>query len=306
MRSFIRSLTLSLATISLFALARPARAEVKIVATVPDLAALAKEVGGDAVSVRALSLPSQDPHFVDAKPSLALELNHADLLLFVGLDLEIGWLPNLLVGARNPKIQSGSPGHLDCSQFVHKLDLPTQAVDRSQGDIHPLGNPHYLYDPRAAAAVAAGIAQRLAEIDPSHAAAYKANAEAFDRRLAEARGRWEKKLAGLRGIPMVGYHKTWTYVADWLGFEQVGFLEPKPGIPPNPQHVASLLALARSRHVRLVLQEAHYPDATSKLVADRIPAPLVRVPAATSFQTGETYIQHVDGVVEALAKAVSK
>jgi zinc/manganese transport system substrate-binding protein len=280
------------------------RAEVRVVTTGPDLAALAAEVGGKLVTVRSLSLPTQDPHFVDAKPSLALELNRADLLLLTGLDLEIGWLPTLLVGARNPEIQAGGKGYLDCSQFVHKMDVPAQAVDRSQGDIHPGGNPHYLYDPRAAEPVAAGIAARLSQLDPGNATAYRRNAEELASRLRAARAGWEKTLAPFRGIPVVGYHKTWTYLCDWLGFEQVGFLEAKPGIPPNPRHVAQLLGLARQRKVRLLLQEEHYPDATSRLVATRIPAPLVRVPAATNFPAGETYLAHVEKVVAAIAKAL--
>jgi zinc/manganese transport system substrate-binding protein len=283
---------------------RPVRAEVRVVATVPDLAALAREIGGNLVTVRSLSLPTQDPHFVDAKPSLALELNRADLLLLVGLDLEIGWLPTLLVGARNGAIQTGGPGHLDCSQFVSKLDLPGQPIDRSQGDIHPGGNPHYLYDPRAAERIAVGIAARLAQLDPANAATYRSRADALVEQLQAARASWEKTLAPYRGIPVVGFHKTWTYLCDWLHFEQVGFLEPKPGIPPNPRHVAQLLTLARQRKVRLVMQEEHYPDATSRLVADRIPAPLLRVPAATDFPAGETYLRHVARVVAALEKAL--
>ena len=280
-----------------------AHAEVKVVASVPDLAALTKEVGGALVSVKALSLPTQDPHFVDAKPSLALELNRANLLVLVGLDLEIGWLPTLVVGARNAAIQPGNPGYLDCSQFVHRLDIPAANVDRSHGDIHPGGNPHYLYDPRAAAAVAQGIAARLAELDPGHRATYEANRDALLARLTAARGRWEKRLASYRGAPIVAYHKTWTYVADWLGLDQVGFLEPKPGIPPNPQHVASLLGLARTRKVRLVLQESYYPDAASKLVAEKIPAQLVFVHGGTNFAGGESYEQHIDALVESLGKA---
>jgi zinc/manganese transport system substrate-binding protein len=284
--------------------AQPLRAELRVVATVPDLAALASEVGGKLVRVRSLSLPTQDPHFVDAKPSLALELNRADLLLLVGMDLEIGWLPTLLVGARNPAIQPGAGGHLDCSQFVTKMDVPGQAVDRSQGDIHPGGNPHYLYDPRAGEVVAAGIAGRLAQIDPSHAGTYRSNAEALVKRLHAARAGWEKTMAPYRGTPVIGYHKTWTYLCDWLKLEQSGFLEPKPGVPPNPRHVAQLLAQARQLKVRLVLQEEHYPDATSRLVAERIPAPLVRLPAATNFPGGETYQEHVGRMLGAIAKGL--
>jgi zinc/manganese transport system substrate-binding protein len=284
--------------------ARPSQAETHVVASVPDLAALAKEIGGNLVSARSLSLPTQDPHFVDAKPSLALVLNRADLLLYVGLDLEIGWLPTLIVGARNPNIQPGAKGHLDCSQFVNKMDLPRQAIDRSQGDIHPAGNPHYLYDPRAAEAVASGIAGRLAAVDPTHAADYKTGAEALVRRLQAERAGWEKRLGRFRGTPVIGYHRTWTYLCDWLGLEQIAFLEPKPGIPPNPRHVADLLVQARAKKVRIFLQEDYYPDSTARLVATRSGAQLVRVPAASNFPAGETYARHVAKVVDAIGKAL--
>jgi zinc/manganese transport system substrate-binding protein len=283
---------------------RPAVAAIKVIATVPDLAALAHEIGGDAVTVKALSLPSQDPHFVDAKPSLALELNRAQLLLHVGLDLEIGWLPTLLVGARNPDIQAGAAGNLDCSQFVTRLDVPSQAVDRSHGDIHPGGNPHYLYDPRAALAVATGIAQRLGEIDSAHAGVYRGNLATFKRHLEATRARWEKRFAPARGTPIIGYHRTWSYLADWLGLEQVGFLEPKPGLPPNPRHVAGLLTLAKSRKVKLILEETYYPDATSKLVASNVPAKLVEITSGANVNTGEGYLQHLDVMLEAIASAL--
>lgn len=278
-----------------------ASAEVRVVATVPDLAAIARQVGGAAVTVESLSLPTQDPHFVDAKPSLALLLNRADLLLYVGLELESGWLPTLLVGARNGRIGPGGPGNLDCSSFVRKLDIPQGAVDRSQGDIHPGGNPHYLYDPRAGAAVARGIAARLAQIDPARAAEYNRNRDGFLKELDAARQRWEARLAARRGAPVVTYHRTFTYLADWLGLEPVGFLEPKPGIPPNPRHIAGLLGLAKQRKVQVILQEEHYPDSTSRLVASRIPARLVRVPAATNLRSRQTYVQHLEEIVGRLA-----
>ncbi len=299
-----RCLPLLVALTAAFVPMPEVHAAIKVVATVPDLAAIASAVGGDAIAVKSLSLPSQDPHFVDAKPSLALELNRAQLLLTVGLELEVGWLPNLLVGARNPAIQPGSPGHLDCSKFVTRLDIPGGPVDRSQGDIHPGGNPHYLYDPRAALAVGAGIAQRLAELVPDKAASIRANLAAWQKDVDAARLRWERRLAPLRGQPVLSYHKTWTYLADWLGFVPVGTLEPKPGLPPSPSHIARLLGLARSRKVTLVLQEQHYPEATAQLVASKIPAALVRIPAATNVPAGETYLQHLEVMLQAIARGV--
>jgi len=277
-----------------------AHAALQVVATVPDLAALAKAIGGDDVRVQPLSLPTQDPHFVDAKPSLALAMNRADLLLLVGLDLEVGWLPTLLTGARNGKIQSGASGYLDCSQFVTKLDVPTTVVDRSQGDIHPQGNPHYLYDPRAAAAVATGIAARLGELDPDNAAAYRKRLAAFQSALDARRAHWEKALAKKRGTAFVSYHRTFSYLADWLGWKAVGFLEPKPGVPPNPKHVAGLARSARAAGVRLVLQESYYPDAMPALVARQLEVPLVRIRPATDVSAGESYLEHFERMMRVL------
>lgn len=286
-------------------LAPRARADLNVVATVPDLAALAKAVGGEHVQVTSLALPTQDPHFVDAKPNLALALNRADLLLAVGLELEVGWLPTLQLGARNAKIQTGNPGYLDASQFVRLLELPSAPVDRSQGDVHPGGNPHYLYDPRQALAVARGIAARMEQLDAKNAATYRANLEKFATEVEKARAGWEKRLAGLKGAPVIAYHKTTAYLADWLGFEPIAFLEPKPGIPPNPAHVARVLALGRQKKARLVLQEEYYPDTTSKLVASKVPAPLVILPAGTNFRGGQTYLQRMEEMVSRLEKALA-
>lgn len=278
----------------------PAAAEVQVVATVPALAAIAREIGGNFVVAKSLTRPNQDPHFVDARPNLALDVNRADLLLVVGLELEVGWLPTLITGARNPRVQSGGRGYLDCSQFVSLLEVARQPVDRSQGDIHPGGNPHYLSDPRAAAAVAKGIAGRLAQIDPPHRSAYEANLAAFAARLKTAQTRWEQRLAPYRGTPVIAYHRTWAYVTDWIGIQPIEYLEPKPGIPPNPSHVARLMGLARQQRVQVILQEDYYPDKTAKLVADKIPAALVRVPGGPDLTKGQSYIDYIQLMVTAL------
>jgi zinc/manganese transport system substrate-binding protein len=285
--------------------AAPARADLNVVTTVPDLAALTKAVGGNHVQVQSLALSSQDPHFVDAKPNLALALNRADLLVIIGLDLEIGWLPNLQMGARNPRILVGSSGFLNASQFPRVLDIPAGKVDRSQGDVHPGGNPHFLYDPRQALAVARGITDRLAQLDPKNAADYRANLAKFTDELEKARVGWEKRLAGLKGVPVIAHHRTTTYLADWLGFEPIAFLEPKPGIPPNPSHIASVLVQGRQRKARMVLIERYYPDTPAKLVASKIPAPVVTLQGGTDFRAGETYIQYVSEMVDRLEKALA-
>ncbi|MBJ6764227.1 zinc ABC transporter substrate-binding protein [Myxococcaceae bacterium JPH2] len=303
MRFISQLAALCAAVVSLFA--APALAELKVVATLPDLAALAKAVGGDKVEVQSLALPTQDPHFVDAKPNLALALNRADLLIADGLDLEIGWLPTLQIGARNKKIQTGNPGHLDASQFVRVLEAPTVKVDRSQGDVHPGGNPHFTYDPRAALAVAKGIEARMEQLDAANAATYKANLEKFSRELEAARTGWEKRLAGLRGAPVIAYHKTTAYLQDWLGFDTIEFLEPKPGIPPNPSHVAQVLTVGKTKKARLVLREEYYPDGTARLVASKIPAPLVVIPGGTDFRGGQTYLQHMEDFVTKLEQGLA-
>ena len=285
----------------------PARAHAKlaIVATVPDLGALAREIGGDRVGVTTLALPTQDPHFVDARPNLALALNKADLLLSIGLGLEVGWLPTLQTAARNPKIQNGSSGFLECSQFVKLLGVPTVAVDRSQGDIHPTGNPHYLYDPRAAVLVARGIARRLGELDPKNAQIYDTNAKGFSDRLEAARRGWEKQLAPLRGSAIITFHKSWVYLSDWLGLDEVGYIEPKPGIPPNPSHVARLLGLGKQRKVRLVLQEAYYPDSTSKFLGGKLGAATLKLAGGTDFRANQSYLGRMQALVKQLAATLA-
>jgi zinc/manganese transport system substrate-binding protein len=284
----------------------PARASaLQVVATVPSLAALAKDVGGSRTSVKSLALATQDPHFVDAKPSLALELNKADLLLAVGLDLEIGWLPVLQTGARNPAIAKGAKGYLECSQFVRLLEIPQQ-VDRSMGDIHPGGNPHYLHDPRAAADVARGISARLVELDPGGKAEYEASLKAFLEKLDKARAGWEAQLAASRGQPVIGYHKTLAYLADWLGLRPVEYLEPKPGVPPSPAHVAHVLLTAKKLGVKVVLHESYYPSETAKLVADKSGARLVSLPGGADFAAGQSYVDHVGELVARLEKGFAR
>ncbi|WP_434380771.1 metal ABC transporter substrate-binding protein [Melittangium boletus] len=285
-------------------LSLPARADLRVVATLPDLAALAKAVGGDHVQVTALALSTQDPHFVDAKPNLALELNRADMLLAIGLELEVGWLPTLQNGARNPRILINGAGYLDVSQFVQKLEVPAVPMDRSNGDVHPGGNPHFLYDPRAGLAVAKGIAERMITLDAKNADAYRANLARFTDEMQKAMGGWQKRLEGLKGQPVIAYHRTTAYLSNWLGFEVFAYLEPKPGIPPTPAHVVEVLAQGRQRKARLLLQEEYYPSTTSKLVSQKIPTPLVLMPGGTNFRAGETYLQHIEDVVKRLEKGL--
>jgi zinc/manganese transport system substrate-binding protein len=281
-----------------------AEAKLSVVATTPDLAALASAVGGERVSVKALSSPTQDPHWVDAKPSLALELSQAELLLAVGAELELGWLPTLQLGSRNGRVQPGARGFLDCSTLVDLLERPTTRVDRSQGDIHPSGNPHYLLDPRAAERVAVGIGKRLAELDPEGTRVYLERTKAFVTSLRDARARWQKPLEKLKGRPIVAYHRSLAYLADWTGLVVVDHIESKPGVPPDPRHVAELIALARQKGVRAVVQEAFHATRTSQLVAEKLGGKLLRLSGATNFQGGQSYVAFIEQLLKQLSEGL--
>jgi zinc/manganese transport system substrate-binding protein len=288
----------------LLLLSLPARADLKVVATVPDLAAIAREVGGEKARVTALSLPTQDAHYVDARPSLALEVARADLLLAIGLELEVGWLPPLQTGSRNAKVQRGGRGYLEVSQLVKLLDVPTTQVDRSMGDVHPGGNPHFLTDIRSAVPVARGIAQRMAELDPENAQAYASNLQAFQAKVEKAQADYERRLAHLKGRPAIGYHMSLSYLAQWLGLQMVAYLEPKPGIPPNPSHAAGVLSRGKGAGVKLVVQEEYYPDTISRVVAERLGAKLVKLPGGTRFREGQSYVEHIGDFVKAFEEAL--
>ncbi|MFZ5893910.1 MAG: metal ABC transporter substrate-binding protein [Myxococcota bacterium] len=301
MKSALGSILLTLLCL-LFPLT--AHAELRVVATTSDLAAIAAAVGGSRVKVKALALPTQDPHWVDARPNLALELSKADLLLAVGAELEIGWLPTLQLGSRNGRVQRGAPGYLDCSELVDLLDRPAGRVDRSMGDIHPSGNPHYIFDPRAVERVAVGIARRMAELDPDARPMYLEQSKRFVTELRAARAKWEERLKGARGREVVTFHRSLVYLADWLGLVIADQVETKPGVPPSPSHVADLIARAKQRQIRAVVQESFYPTNTSELVARKIGAKLVRLPGGTNFQAGQSYVAFMNQVITALERAL--
>jgi len=280
---------------------RAAEAKVRVVTTIETFADLARQVGGDRVEARALARGTMDPHFVESKPNLVLELNRADLLVHVGLELEIGWLPPLVLGSRNPKIQLGQPGNLDASAQIPVQDVPATKIDRSLGDIHPQGNPHYWIPPGNAGIVAREIAERLAAIDPAGAAAYKANLERFTAELGRRRVEWEKRAAPVRGMKVVTYHRSWSYVSGWLGLQEVGTVEPKPGIPAPPSHIAQLIGLMRKDGVKVILMESFYPRNTVELIAQKAGARAVVLPSDVGAAPGISgYFQLVDAVLQKL------
>ena len=229
--------------------ASPAAAKLRVVATVPDLAAIALAVGGKRIQVDSLSTPHQDPHFVDARPHLMLKLNRADLLLVIGLQLEVGWLPVLLTGARNGKIQPGNEGYFDCSTEVQLRQVPQMRIDRSMGDIHPGGNPHYLLHPGNALQLARAVAARMGRLDPEGRKAYQANLKTFSEALQRAHRRWQTRMKPFHGTQVVAFHNAWVYFAEAMGLKIIDYLEPKPGIPPNPAHLLKLIRRMRAAKV---------------------------------------------------------
>ncbi len=252
-----------LATLS----SRDAFAKVRVVTTIQTFRALAEAVGGPHVTVDALVGEGVDPHYVDPRPSYALTLNKADLLVHVGLDLEKGWLPPLVEQSRNPRIQTGRPGNLEAGLAGVMVLDQGRGGTRAQGDIHPRGNPHFWLHPDNAEKVAGAIADRLAAIDPAHAGDYRKNLEAFRSRLRARRADWESRAKALRGVGVITYHKSWSYLTTWLGLDEIGYIETKPGVPPSPSHLANLVRTARARKGRLVVVESFYPRNTATRVA---------------------------------------
>ena len=289
----------------LAAITSPARAAVNVVTTTEGLAAVVREVGGDRVKVTALSRGIQDPHFVDANPSLAVKLRNADLLVDVGMDLEIGWLPPLVIQSRNSAILPGGARRLTAAAAVPPMDLPTGPVDRSQGDIHPSGNPHFLADPRRVQRVAAAIAARLAEIDPGGAAAYTDRLRAFRAKVAAAEKGWKAQLAPFAGRSVITQHKTLTYLLDWAGMTAAGYLEPRPGVAPPPSHVASLAATVRSAGVKGVLVENYYDRRSADQLRDLTGVKVIVIPGDVGgTKDASDWVSFVDVLVRALVQAV--
>jgi zinc/manganese transport system substrate-binding protein len=293
----------AVASVLLVGLGARAQARLRVVASSETLADLSRQVGGDRVDVTSLSRGVQDPHFVDAKPSLVLALNRADALVYVGLDLEIGWLPPLVQQARNARIQRGQPGNIDASTSIRPEDVPNVPSDqlRAMGDIHPLGNPHYWIPPKNARAIARLLADRFAALDAEGGAAYRAGLARFEAQLASKEKQWESAAAPLRGTRIVTFHKSWSYVARWLGLEEVGTIEPKPGIPPTANHTAQLVEVMKKTGVRLVVVESFYPTTMARFIADNGRARLVSVPSSVGATPAiKTYFDLVDAVISAL------
>ena len=301
-----RKLTLTLAAFAAAtAVAVPAGAQLRVVTSTTDLYDIAKAVGGDRITATHIGEGYQDPHFIEAKPSFVLQLRRADVWAFVGLDLEVGWMPLLLDGARNPRIRQGGSGYLDVSRAIPLLDVPRGSVDRSQGDVHPLGNPHYWLDPENGRRIARLFQRKFTELDPTGAATYTANERTFEARLNAAERTWSDELAKIKGQPVVAWHTSWRYLAEYTKMNIVGFMEPKPGVPPSPAHLAGLIQTMRRTGAKVIIMEPFYDRKTADFVAARTGAKVLIIPPSVGGVKGVgDYISMMNYDIQQLANAL--
>ena len=255
----------------------PAHAALNVFATVPEWGALAQEIGGKQVSVFVATTGLQDPHRIEAKPSLIARARNAELLVATGAELEVGWLPVVLRDSGNPRIQPGQPGHFEAARAVTMLEVPLR-LDRAEGDIHAAGNPHIQTDPRNILRVGEALAGRMAAVDPANGAAYQAGFKAFADKWKAALLRWEAAAAPLRGLPILVQHKGFPYLEQWLGLKQVGALEPKPGMEPTSGHLTALVARLQKEPARMVIRAAYQNDRASRWMAEQARIPAVALP----------------------------
>jgi zinc/manganese transport system substrate-binding protein len=289
--------------ICLMAVAVVAQAKLNVVATTGDFGAIARSIGGDNVTITVLAKPTEDPHFVDAKPSLIVKLNRADAVIEGGAELELGWLPALIDGARNPKLEAGKPGHIMGNEGVSLVEVPT-TLDRSRGDVHAAGNPHYMSDPENAKIVAEHIANAFCQLDSKNCASYRANAKKFTTELDAKVAQWEKTLAPYKGKEVVSYHNMWPYFANRFGLKMDLFLEPKPGIPPSPAHLAEVIVKMKADNTKVIVVQPYQNRKTAETVASHATAVVVDFPTFPSAD--QSYSAWLDGLVNSLAKAFAQ
>lgn len=280
----------------------PSLSAVKVVATTEDIASITRSVGGDLVDVSFVAKGTQDPHYIDAKPSFCVKIGQADLVVSIGLSLESGWLPLLLRGARKPSLLPGNPGYLEVAEAITPLEMQLNA-DRSEGDVHPFGNPHFMADPERGIQVAGRIARKLSELDPSNSAAYDHNFSTFRSGLEGKIVDWKRRLAKLSGANVVGYEKTFNYFFKFFKMNPVGFIEPKPGVPPSAQHILSLIQTAKSQKVKLIVMENFFETKSAEAVAKQTGATLAVLPAYTG---GDPKCATYEAWLECLVSALDK
>ncbi len=286
--------------------AAPAYADLKVATSLTDLASVAQFVGGKHVTAQSLCRGYEDPHFVPAKPSLMKAIQHADVFVSVGLELDGGWLPLVLPGSRNPKIQPGAKGFVDASDGVDVLEKPTGTVSRAEGDIHPLGNPHYYADPKDLEVVADHLSEVFSRLDAANAGDYAANAKAFDEKMEASLAKWEKQMAPYKGASIVTYHKNFVYFAERFGLKPFGTVEPKPGIPPTPRHLAELAAAMKQAGVKAVVYQPYYSAEASRDLAARAGGVAVEIATEAGGLPGtDDVFSKFDVLVSSVAKALS-
>ena len=278
--------------------------KLNVVTSTTDMAALTQEVGGDKVNVDSIAKGYQDPHFVEAKPSFLLKLRQADLLISVGLQLEIGWLPPLITQSGNPRIQVGAGGYLDASQFAQILEIPQGTVTRAEGDVHPLGNPHYWLDPDNGRRIAKGIAGKLGELDPGDAAYFQQRFQDFDKRLSAAEQKWDGEMKPYRGRKVVTYHRSFPNFAQHFGLDVIGYVEPRPGIPPTPSHTLELIQLMKRENAKVVLVEPYFDLKTPQSIGRATGAQvIVYLPSVGGEKQVTNYFELFDYDINLLTKA---
>lgn len=301
----IRRIVYGLLAAALALAPQVAAAQLKVVTSTTDLYDIAREVGGNKITASHIGEGYQDPHFIEAKPSFVLQLRNADVWAFVGLDLEIGWMPLLLDGARNPKIRQGGSGYLDASTAVPILDRPQGNVDRSMGDVHPLGNPHYWLDPENGRRIARLFKAKFTQLDPGNAATYDANEKSFETRLNSAEKGWQSELATIKGKPVVAWHTSWRYFAEYNGMNIVAFMEPKPGVPPSPSHLYEVIQTVKRTGAKAIVMEPFYDRKVADLVAKQTGIKVLILPPSVGGVKGNNdYIQLMKYDMSQLADAV--
>jgi ABC-type Zn uptake system ZnuABC Zn-binding protein ZnuA len=284
-----------------------AHAALRVVTTTEDLAALTREVGGDHVEVTALAKGYQDPHFVEPKPSFLVAVSRADLVIAIGRELEIGWLPTLLRSARNGKVQPGAPGYLDASLTVRIVEIPTGQITRAMGDVHPQGNPHYWLDPGNGRRMANAIRERLSQLAPADAVYFAARYAEFDKKLAAAESRWDAAMAPFKGVNVVTYHRSWPNLMERWGLVVMGYVEPRPGIPPSPSHTIELITAMKAQDVRVIIVEPYFDKKTPQAIATQVGGTVVELaPSVGAFPDAKDYITLFDYNVKLLVEALGR
>jgi len=301
----------SLKLLLLFVLALPvstlAQGKLNVVATTEDLGALAREVGGDRVAVTSLARGYQDPHFVDPKPSFILAVSKADVLIVVGRELEIGWLPPLLTSSRNSKIQVGGPAYLDASLNVKILEIPTGQITRAMGDVHPLGNPHYWLEPGNGRRIAQAIRDKFSQLSPGNASYFAQRYTDFDGRLAAGEKRWDATMAPYKGTKLVTFHRSWPNFMERWGLDVMGYVEPKPGIPPTPQHTIEVIDEMKRQGAKLIIVEPYFDLKTPQAIANQVGGKvLVLAPSVGGAKEATDYIQLFEYDVNQLVGALKQ